>query len=59
MLGLRFKLGACLGTDGRIDESIELLEQLLDNNERVLGPDHAETLKTRERLQVTKEVAPG
>jgi hypothetical protein len=40
---------------GRTDEAIRLHEQTLADRERVLGPDHPETLSTRNNLAAYRD----
>ena len=39
-----------LGNSGRIDEAITAYQELLADHQRVLGPDHPNTLNTRKNL---------
>ncbi len=37
-------------TDAKVDQSIALLESMLTDQQRILGPDHPDTLTTRRDL---------
>ena len=44
-----------LGRAGRVDNAIEQLTTLLDDQTRILGPDHPNTLTTRNNLDLLRE----
>jgi hypothetical protein len=54
---LRNNLADAYRDAGRTDETIALHEQTLAARERILGPDHPETLRSRNSLAVTYRAA--
>src|ERR1019366_2553071 len=50
LLALRAAYGSALGEAGQVAQAITAFEQLLADQRRLLGPDHANTLTTRSNL---------
>ncbi|MDR1635319.1 MAG: tetratricopeptide repeat protein [Bifidobacteriaceae bacterium] len=50
LLVLRSQVARLVGEVGRVDEAISLLRDVLADRERVLGPDHPDTLTTRHHI---------
>jgi hypothetical protein len=49
-LGVRLNLARVLGTASKLTKAVAVCEPLLRDQVRVLGPDHADTLETRQLL---------
>src|SRR5258707_678788 len=53
----RFHLAAAYVAEDRLDEALRLFERTLTDRERVLGPDHPDTLSARHYLAKAREWA--
>ena len=52
VLGIRNMLASCYGEVGRNEDSIELLEEILEQQKELLGEDHPSCLETANNLAV-------